>query len=74
MEICKTIKKKAMEDIRKHTLDEIRETLEASKHLKKARRTNSLGKNQMVTLLDKLGKEIQGQDKIMEQIEEFYSE
>ena len=38
------------------------------------RRTHSLGKNRMITLLDKQGKEIQEQDKIMERIEEFYSE
>ena len=74
VEICKTIKKKAKEDIRKHNLDEIRETIEASKSLKKVRRTHSLGKNRMITLLDKQGKEIQEQYKIMERIEEFYSE
>ena len=74
VEICKTIKKKAREDIRKHNLDEIRETIEASKSLKKVRRTQNLGKNRMITLLDKHGKEIQEQDKIMERIEEFYSE
>ena len=74
VEICKTIKKKAREDIRKHNLDEIRETIDASKSLKKVRRTHSLGKNRMITLLDKQGKEIQEQDKIMERIEEFYSE
>ena len=72
--ICKTIKKKAKEDIRKHNLVEIRETIEASKSLKRVRRTHSLGKNRMITLLDKQGKEIQEQDKIMERIEEFYSE
>ena len=33
VEICKTITKKAMEGIRKHNLDEIRETIEASKSL-----------------------------------------
>ena len=74
VEICKTIKKKAKEDIRKHNLDEIRETIEASTSLKKVRRTHSLGKNRMITLLDKQGREIQEQDKIMEPIEEFYSE
>ena len=74
VEICKTIKKKAREDIRKHNLGEIRETIEASKSLKKVRRTQNLGKNRMITLLDKHGKEIQEQDKIMERIEEFYSE
>ena len=42
--ICKIIKKKARQDIRKHNLDEIRETIEASKSLKKVRRTNNLGK------------------------------
>ena len=47
VEICKTINKKAKEDIRKHNLDEIRETIEASKSLKKVRRTHSLGKNRM---------------------------
>ena len=52
--------------IRKHNLDEIRETIEATKSLKKVRRTHSLGKNRMITLLDKQGKEIQEQDKIME--------
>ena len=43
VEICKTIKKKAREDI-------------------------------LITLLDKQVKEVQEQDKIMERIEEFYSE
>ena len=72
VEICKPIKKKAREDIRKHNLDEIRETIEASRSLKKVRRTHR--KNRMITLLDKQGKEIQEQYKIMERIEEFYSE
>ena len=74
MEICKTVKKKAREDTRKQNLDEIRETIEASKSLKTVRRTHSLGKNRMITLLDKQGKETQEQDKIMEGLEEFYTE
>ena len=69
VEICKTIKKKAREDIRKHNLDEIRETSEATNSLKKVRRTYSLGKNRMITLLDKQGKYIKEQDMIMERIE-----
>ena len=44
VEICKTIRRKAKEDIGKHNLDEIRETIEASKSLKKVRRTHSVGK------------------------------
>ena len=74
VEICKSIKKKAKEDIRKHNLDEIRKTIEVSKRLKMVRRTHSLGKNRTITLLDKQGKEIQEQNKIMERIDEFYSE
>ncbi len=42
--------------------------------LKKTRRTHSLGKNRMITLLDKQRKEIQEQNTIIEQLEEFYSE
>ena len=74
VEICKTIRKKAKEDIRKHNLDEIRETIEACKSLNKVRRTQSLRKNRMITLLDKQGKKIKEKYKIMERIEEFYSE
>ena len=44
------------------------------KSMTKVRRTHSLGKNRMITLLDKQGKEIQEQDKIIERIEQFYSE
>ena len=69
VKICKTVTKKVREDIRKHNLDETREPIEASKSLKKVRRTHSLGKNRMITLLDKQGKEIQEQDKIMARIE-----
>ena len=48
VEICKTIKKKARKDTRKHNLDEIRETIAASKSFKKVRRTHSLGKNRRI--------------------------
>ena len=72
VEICKTIQKKAREDIRKHNLDEIRKKLRQIRPLKRSEK--SLGKNRMVTLLDKQGKEIQEQDKITERIDEFYSE
>ncbi len=61
VEICNTIKKKAREDIRKHNLNEFRETIEATKSLKRVRSIHSLGKNRMMTLLDKQGKEIQEQ-------------
>ena len=62
VDICKTVKRKVREDIRKHNLDEIRDRIEASNSLNKVRRTHSLGKNRMITLLDKQGNEIQEQD------------
>ena len=43
VEICKTVKKKVREDIRKHNVDEVRETIEASESLRKVRRTHNLG-------------------------------
>ena len=52
VEICKSVKMEVSEDIRKHNLYEIRETIEASKRLKKVRKTHNLGNNRMITLLD----------------------
>ena len=68
MEICKTIIKKAREDIRKHNLGETRETIE------KGQKNTQPREKRMITLLDKQGKEIQEQYKTMERIQEFYSE
>ena len=73
-EICKNITKKASEDIRKYNQEIIRETIMASKSLRKVRRTQTLGKDRLITLIDKQGREIHHQDKIMERIEEFYTE
>ena len=73
-EICKTIKTKAREDIRKYNQEIIRETIMASKSLKKVQRTQKLGQDRLITLLDKQGREIRDQDKIIEQIEEFYTD
>ena len=46
----------------------------ASKNLRKVRRTQKLGQVRLVTLLDKQGREIHDHDKIVERIEEFYTE
>ena len=43
-------------------------------HMEYVEICKTIKKNRMITLLDKHGKEIQEQDKIMERIEEFYSE
>ena len=52
-EICNTIKKKAREDTRKYNHEIIRETAMASMSLKKVRRTQMLGQDRRITLLDK---------------------
>ena len=46
----------------------------ASKSLKNVRRTQMLGQDRLITLRDKQGREIRDQDKIIERIEEFYTE
>ena len=51
-EICKKIKKKSKENTRKYNLEIIRETFMASKSLKKATRTQTLGQYRRITLLD----------------------
>ena len=42
--------------------------------MRKVRRTRKLGQDRVITLLDKQGREIPDQNKIMEKIEEFYTE
>ena len=69
--ICKTIRKKAREDIRKYNHGNVRETIMTSKSLKKVRRTQKLGRDRLITLLNKQGRVIRDQDKIIERIEEF---
>ena len=45
-----------------------------SKSLRKVRRTQKLGLDKLITLIDKQGREIHDQDKIIERIDEFYTE
>ena len=58
----------------KYNNEIIQETIMASRSLKKVRRTQMLGRDRLITLLDKQGREIRDQDKIIERIEEFYTE
>ena len=46
----------------------------ASRSLKKVRRRQLLGQDRLTTLLDKQDRDIRDQDKIIERIEEFYTE
>ena len=71
-EICKTITSRAKEDIRKYNQEIIRETIMVSKNLRILQRTQNLGQDRLNTLIDKHGRETHDQDKIIEQIEEFY--
>ena len=73
-EICKTIKTKAREDIRKYNQEIVRDTIVTSKSLKKVQRTQELDLDRLVKLLDKQGREINDQDKIIETIDELYTE
>ena len=52
-EMCKTIRKKARENIRKYNQEIIRETIVTSKNLRNVRRTQTLGEDRLITLLDK---------------------
>ena len=70
--VCKTIKNKAREDIRKYNEEIIREMIVTSKSLKKVQRVQML--DRLITLLNKQGREIHDQDKVIERIEEFYTE
>ena len=72
-EICKSIKKKARDDIRKYNHEILRETIKAPKSLKNVRRTQMLSQDRLITLLDKQGREIRVQDKIIERIEVYYT-
>ena len=73
-EICKTVKKKIRQDIREFNTNEIKTTIMENKSINKAKRSQTLGKDRLVCLLDKQGNEITNQDKLMERIHEFYSE
>ena len=46
----------------------------ASKSLKKVRRMQKLGRDRLITLMDKQGRGIHDQDTIIERIEKFYTE
>ena len=71
VQMCKTLEKKVREDIRKHNLDEIRETIEAAQNLKKVRRIGHT--LSMQTPVDntprQTGQDIQEQAKIKARIE-----
>ena len=54
--------------------ENIRETIMVSESLKKVRRTQKLGQDRLITFLNKEGRGIHDQNKIIERIEDFYTE
>ena len=74
VELDKTVKKKIREDIRKHNMNLVEKAIRSGGSIKKTRRTFALGRDRMVSLLDRDGLEITDQDKIIKRIEEFYGE
>ena len=74
VEIYKIIITKARENISKYNQEIVRETVMASKSLRKVRRTQMLGQDRLIAFLDNQGREIHDQDKIIERIKEFYTE
>ena len=65
-EICKANKKNARDDTRKYNQEITRETIMASKCVREVSRKQKLGRDRLITLLDKQGREINYQDETME--------
>ena len=66
---------KEIKRISGNTIQEIiRETIMTQKSLKKVRRTQKLGQDRLITLLDKQDREIHDRNKVIGRIEEFYTE
>ena len=59
-------KTKQDKTFRKYNQEIIRERIMAYKSLRKVQRTQKLGQDTLITLLDKQGREIYDQDKIIE--------
>ena len=72
-EICKTIKKRAREDIKKYNHEIIHEMIMSSKSLRTVRKTQKLSQDRLISFLDKRCREFHHQDKIIERIEQFYT-
>eukprot|EP00794_Sanderia_malayensis_P008021 gene8021-8880_t len=71
-ELCKTIRKKIKEEIRKLNTASIKKTIENNKSLKKQRRKLVIGKNQIIQIKDENGEIITDRDKIIKRTEDFY--
>ena len=73
-DICKAIRPKMKEDIRKQDKKHIIEAIENNKSLKKARQKQRLGKCQLISIMEEYGMHIHDKDRIVERCIEFYEE
>ena len=73
-EICKAIRRKMKEDIRKHDEKQIIEAIGNSKSLKQARQKQRLGKGQLVSIMEEDGTHIHDKDRIVKRCVELYEE
>ena len=64
-DICKAIRQKMREDIRKHDDKQIIEAIEHSKSLKQARQKQCLGKGQLISITEEDGTQIHDKDGIV---------
>ena len=73
-EMCKTIRKKIREHRRKTNLELIHQTIEKNRSLKTTRKKMALGKQGLIAITDKDGKEITDKQCILERVKDFYEE
>ena len=73
VELCKTIRKRMRDEIRKYNVGIIEQAIRANKGLKAARLNIRYGKRQMVAIKAEDGTIITDRNKIVERCAEFYS-
>ncbi|NNK28772.1 MAG: reverse transcriptase family protein, partial [Flavobacteriaceae bacterium] len=71
-ELCKTIRSKIKNNFRTNNIELIEKTITDNKSLKKMKKNNNIGKQEIFTLNDKYGNEITNQEDILNRIKEFY--
>ena len=73
-ELCKTLRKKIVEDTRKFNCHMIQQAIEENKSLKTAKRKLMIGRKRILALKTKNGKITRNQDHILKEAANFYSE
>ena len=73
-EICKAIRRKMKEDIRKHDEKQIIKAIDYSKSLKQARQKQRLGTGQLISIMEEDETHIHDKDRILMRSVELYEE